>query len=127
MQNNDQIYHYLKNSLAAPSTDNFIAETSKYYIVDNPYGMLIFKRIMKKAIVDTTATTSSMRKNLKRLYSYIATVNSDIEKLNGYAKKSYEALDDCGEICNGMMSNLFKVYHTAGYTELVSNIKHHKY
>ena len=51
-----------------------------------------------------------MRENLSKLDTYIATVNSNIEKFNEYAKINYEELTTRSERCDGMMSNMFKVY-----------------
>ena len=88
--------------------------------------MIIFNIVMKKAIINTRATKSNMLENLKILYTCIATVNSDIEKSNEFAKINYEAMTACGDICNGMFYNLFKGYLKEGYTEFVRYIKHKK-
>ena len=56
----------------------------------------------------------------------ITTVNSDIDKFNGYAKINYEALTAIDERYDNMMSNLFKGYIAAGDKEFVRYIQHQK-
>ena len=55
-----------------------------------------------------------MRENLSKLDTYIATVNSNIEKFNEYAKIKYDVLTKICERCNDIISNFFKGYLAAG-------------
>ena len=63
---------------------------------------------------------------MSSLYTYIATVNSDVDKFNEYSKINYEALATRGERCDDMMSSLLKGYLTAGEKESVTYIQHQK-
>ena len=59
-QNNDQLYHCLKNSLTASGTSKSITKSSKYHILINTCGALLFKLILQKAIIDTSSTSSNI-------------------------------------------------------------------
>ena len=114
MQNNDQLYHGLKNSPTASGTAKIITNRTKYHIVINPCRDLIFNILLQKAIIDTRATASTIRENLYSLDTYIAMIKYDIVKFNEYAKIKYEALPARGDRCDNMMSNLFKGYLVVG-------------
>ena len=49
------------------------------------------------SIIDTRATSYIMRDNISSLDTYIAMVNSDIDKFNKYTKINYDALTARGE------------------------------
>ena len=119
-QNNDQLYHCLKNSLSASGTSNIIAESTKYHIVINPCVYILFKLIPQKSIIDIRVTASKMIENLSSLDTYIATVNSNIEIFNEYVKINYEALTTRGKRCDDMMLYMFKVYIQAVDKDFVS-------
>ena len=89
MQNNEQLYRCLKNSLTASGTANIIVNSTKYQIGINPCGDILLKIILRKDIIDTRSTASNMRDNMSIIYTYTVTVNSDIEKFNEYAKINY--------------------------------------
>ena len=83
-QNDAQIYHCIKNSLASEAERKIPAERESYHINNVPSGPLLFKLLMQKAIIDTWATASLMREYLLNLDSYITTVKSDIEEFSRY-------------------------------------------
>ena len=78
MQNKDQLYHFLNNSLTAYGTANIIVESTKYHIGSNLCGALLFKLNLQKSSIDTRAIASNMRENLSSLDMYIVTVKYEI-------------------------------------------------
>ena len=126
-QNNDQLWHCLKNSLTASGTTNIITNSNKYHIRSNPCGYFLFKIILQKAIVDTRATASNMMENLYSIDNYIATSKYDINKFNKYIKIVYRNISARGERYDDMMSNLLKWYLVAVYKEFVRYREHQKY
>ena len=82
LKKNNQIYHCLKNSLTASGTAKIIAESTTYHIGSNTCGYLLLNILPQKVIIDTRATDTKTRDNPLNLDTYIATVNSDIDKLN---------------------------------------------
>ena len=107
-QNNNQIYHCLKNLLTASGIANIISKSTKYNIRSNPCGALLLRIILHKSIIYARAKAFTIRDNLSIIDTYFATVNYDIEKFNEYINTNHEALNARGERCDGMMSNLFK-------------------
>ena len=101
------------NLLTASGTAKIITKSTKYLIVSNPCGSLLFKILLHKATMETRGTASNMRENMWSIDTCISTVNFDIDKLNEYSKIKYEALTARGERCNEMMSNMFKGYIAA--------------
>ena len=72
---NNQFYHCLKISLTAYITANIIAESTNYHTCSNSCREVLFKVILRKAIIDTRDAVSNMSKNLSSLDTYIKTVN----------------------------------------------------
>ena len=122
-QNDAQLYHCIKNSLTPEAERKILAERDQYHINGIPSGLLLFKLLMQKAIIDTWATSSLMRENLSNLDSYMSTVKSDIEEFNRYVKLNYQGLQARGERYNDMMIHLFKAYLIASDREFVTYIK----
>ena len=90
-ENNDQLYHSLKNLLNAAVTANIFADSTMYHIGSNTYGYLLFKLLLHKSIIDTSSACSKMRDNISSLDTQIATINFDIQKFNEYTKIKYFA------------------------------------
>ena len=120
----DQLYHCLKNSLTASGTAKIISESTKYHIGSNTCGALLFKLLIHNAIIDTRSTASNIRENLSSIDTYTATVKSEIDKFNEYAKINYEGLTARGDRCNYMVSNVFKGYVEAQDKEFVRYVQH---
>ena len=97
-------------SLTPEAYSKMLAEAPNYHIAGVPCGMLLVKLLLRKAIVDTRATSTMFRENLSGLDSYVASVNSDVSKINQYVKLNYEGLKARGERCDDIMANLFKGY-----------------
>ena len=87
-----------------------IAKSTKYHMVSNPCGALIFKLILQKYIIDIRDIAFNMRYNLSSIDTSISTENLDIDKFIEYAKINYEAHTTRGERYDNIMSNLFKGY-----------------
>ena len=122
-QNDAQLYHCIKNSLTPEAERKILAEREQYHINGIPSGLLLFKLLMQKAIIDTWATSSLMRGNLSNLDSYMLTVKSDIEEFNQYVKLNYQGLQARSERCDDIMIHLFKAYLIASDREFVTYIK----
>ena len=66
--------------------------------------------MMKKAVINTRSTHNYLRENLTNLYTYMYTVNPDIEKFNQYVKANVDGLKSRGERTDDLMINPFKTY-----------------
>jgi hypothetical protein len=78
---------------------------------------------MQKAVIDTRATASLLRKNISSLDTHMSVVKSNIEDFNKYVKVNYEGLKARGERCDDLMINLFKGYECASDREFVRYMK----
>ncbi|KAL3909982.1 MAG: hypothetical protein SGARI_002341 [Bacillariaceae sp.] len=74
-------------------------------------------------MIDTNATTSTIRDQLIELHAYLAQVGFDIAKMNQHAQMLLEGLRARGETTNDLMNNLFKAYKTVKDDEFLTYIK----
>jgi len=89
-------------------------------------GVLLFKLIMQKAVVDTRATSSFFRENLTSLDSYITTIDSNIELFNQYVNINRAGLQARGESTDDLIINLFKAYLNVADQSFVEYMKKKK-
>jgi hypothetical protein len=122
-QNDYQLFVCISTSLTDSGIIKLLAERNRYTIGTHESGSLFFKLLMQKAIVDTRATASHFRTNLKNLDAYMSTVNSDIRQFNQYVKVNLEGLRARGEENNDIMVNLFDGYLMAGDRHFVDYIQ----
>ena len=109
-QNSYQMYICIMASLTEDGRAKILTE-AEHYTVNGIYsGPLLFKVLMTKATTDTRATVSYIRLSLAELDTYMATVNSDIEKFNMYVRQKMMDLNYRGEESNDLYVNLFKGY-----------------
>ena len=126
VQNDYQLFCCLSNSLTEAGQIKVLAERDRYTINGHQSGSLYFKLLMKKAVIDTRATTSQLRMNLLNLDSYMSVVDSNIRLFNQHVKVIMEGLRARGEPCDDIMVNLFRGYMHAMDHEFVRYIKDKK-
>ena len=83
-QNAYMMYHCIMNSLTEAGHNKVLNQQDEYMVNGIPNGPLLFKLLMKKALIDTRATLTHIRTNLSNLDSYIVSINSNIELFNQY-------------------------------------------
>ena len=94
-------------------------EEAKYTEHTVKSAALLYKLLMKKAIVDTRATTYQFRSSLNNLENYMGTINSNIELFNQHVKNAKEGLTARGESVNDLLLKLFKGYKATADTNFV--------
>jgi len=72
---------------------------------------LMYKIIMRLATIDTVATTQVLRNNLNNLGVFAATVNGDINKINGEFDKNYTQMLARGASVDDPVGLFFEAYH----------------
>jgi hypothetical protein len=77
-QNSAQMLSCIKESLSDAGKLKILSESDKWKVNGKESGVLLFKIIMQKAVVDTRATSSFFRENLTSLDAYIMTIDSNI-------------------------------------------------
>jgi hypothetical protein len=71
----------------------------------------MYKIIMRLATINPVATTQVLRKNLNNLGVFAATVNGDINKINGKFGKNCMQLLICGASVDNPVGLIFEAYH----------------
>ena len=89
-QNSVQVYHCIYNYIKESAHLNIVSKTHKYTMKVTTVGELMFKLLMQKAVIYTSATSSHLRENLTNLERYITTVNSNIRTFNQHVKVNVE-------------------------------------
>jgi hypothetical protein len=79
-------------------------------------GPLLLKLILKKAIIDSRATSANLREQLTTLDSYMASVDCNVELFNQHVKEVVSGLIAMGESTDELVVNLFKAYRVVGDT-----------
>ncbi len=110
-QNNTMLAVCLGKSLMAEAQARLLIYRNEYTFDSVEYAPLIYKIIMRLATIDTVATTQVLRNNLNNLGLFAATVNGDINKINGKFDKNYTQLLAHGVSVNNPVRLLFEAYH----------------
>ena len=119
-----QLYHCIKNSVAAEGRHKILAERDTNHMNGQPSGPLLFKLLMQKVVIDNWATSSFLiQKNVSNQDSHMATVKADIEEFNRYVKLNYQGLQARGESYDGIMVHPIKAYQVFSDQEFLSYIK----
>jgi len=110
-QNNGMLAVCLGKSLTAEAQARLHTYRNEYNINGMEYATLMYKIIMMLATIDTVATTQVLRDNLNNLGVFAATVNGDINKINGKFNKNYTQLLARDANVNDPVGLLFEAYH----------------
>jgi hypothetical protein len=86
---------------------------------------LMYKIIMRLATIDTVATTQDLHDNFNNLGVFAATVNGDINKINGEFDKNYTQLLAHGASIDEPVGLLFEAYHVVPCYNFKMYIRHH--
>jgi hypothetical protein len=71
-------------------------ESDAYYVDGILSGPLLLKLILKKAIIDSRATSANLREQLTTLDSYMASVDCNVELFNQHTKEVVAGLRSRG-------------------------------
>ena len=82
----------LAKALTDEDHSKIVQESESYRANGISIGILYFKLLMSKAIVDTRAMASHARENLTPLDSYTESVNSNVELFNLHDKENRQGL-----------------------------------
>jgi hypothetical protein len=125
-QNSFMMFECLSKSLTVEALNSVLSEVTDYTVNDIPSGPLFLKVIIRKAYIDTRATTAHVRTSLSCLDSYILTINCDIKLFHDYVRGLRNDLAARGEVTNDLMFNLFKGYNSVTDIEFKNYIKQKK-
>ena len=124
-QNNTMLAICLGKSLTADAQARLLTYRNEYTFEGVEYGPLMYKVIMRLAMIDTLATTQALRDNLNNLGVFAATVHGNINKINGEFDKNYTQLLACGANVDDPIGLLFNAYHIVPCYNFKTYIKRH--
>ena len=122
-QHQYQMYQCLMNSLTDAGRLKIVTESPKHAIGNLKSGPLFYKFLMSKASIDSRATLSHIRENLRSLDSYMVKVSSNITKFNDYVNEQRLDLKARGGITHDLLTNLWKAYLIVSDTTFVQYIQ----
>ena len=111
-QNSAQIMECLTNTLTKTAKQRIALMSSRYNINNEADGLLFFKVIVELTIVDTRATTTTIRNKLTMLPSKMDKLDDDVTKFNEYVQSLSDALNARGEKIDDLVVKLFAAYST---------------
>jgi hypothetical protein len=124
-QNNGMLAVCLGKSLMAEAQARLLTYHNEYTFDGMEYALLMYKIIMRLATIDTVATTQVLRDNLNNLGVFAATVNGDINKINGEFDKNYTQLLAGGANVTDPVGLLFEAYHVIPCYNFKTYIRRH--
>jgi hypothetical protein len=124
-QNNTMLVVCLGKSLMAEAQARLLIYRNEYTFDSVEYAPLMYKIIMRLATIDTVATTQVLCDNLNNLGVFAATVNGNINKINGKFDKNYTELLTRGASVDNPVGLLFKAYHVVPCYNFKMYIRRH--
>jgi hypothetical protein len=115
------------NSMTEASKLTIMKESDAYYVNGILSGPLLLKLILKKAIIDSRATSANLREQLTTLDAYMMSVDCNVELFNQHVKEVIVGLRARGESTDELVVNLFKSYCMVGDSEFSRYIKNKRY
>jgi hypothetical protein len=85
-QNDVQTGQCLLNSMTEAGKLKITKESNAYYVNGILSGTLLLKLILKKASIDSRATSANLREQLTTLDAYTASVDCNVELFNKHIK-----------------------------------------
>jgi len=124
-QNNGMLAVCLGKSLTAEAQARLLTYRNEYTFDGVEYEPLMYKIIMRLATIDTVTTIQVLHDNLNNLGVFAATVNGDINKINGEFDKNYTQLLARGASADDPVGLLFKDYHAVPCYNFKTYIRRH--
>jgi hypothetical protein len=109
-QNNMMMAICLASSLPAEAQARLLTYRNKFTCCGMEYAPLLYKIIMRLAIINSVATTQTLQENLQNLGVFVATVNGDINKIHGEFNRNHLQLLICGATIDNSIGLLFDAY-----------------
>jgi len=113
-QENMQMMQAILNSMSLPGFNKVQVWKEQWMVGDIPAALLLVKVIIRKAFIDTNATTRILREKLSSLPEQLAKFNNDITALNSFVMVTLSQLNARGESTTDLLPNLFKGYLSTG-------------
>ncbi len=109
-QNNHMMAQCLKKSLTVAALTCLEPYQSQSLFDGVEYGPLMYKIIMRLAMINSVAITETLCTNLNNLHIYAASVNGDIDLINSYFDVKYSQILARGSTVDDPIAKLFDAY-----------------
>jgi hypothetical protein len=131
-QNSAMLYTFLSKSLTEEARMLVFAFKGDFMRTSQTIGsigvgILLFKTIIGKAVVDSAATVDTLRNSISSLDAKMVDLQSNIKQFNLHVINIRNGLIARGELVPELMTNLFKAYAKASDEEFVDYMKTKKF
>jgi hypothetical protein len=109
-QNNEMMQQCMKATLTVDASRRLLAHKATFTINGKIYAPLLFKQIMKLAIIDSRATGQYLRDCLNNMDAYMIKCGSDIDQFHEYFTTCHTQLIGRGEVIDDIRAILWKGY-----------------
>jgi hypothetical protein len=110
LQNNHMMAQCLKKSLTVATLARLEPYQNQYLFNGVEYGPMMYKIIMRLAMIDSVATDEALQANLTNLAIYAASINGNIDLINSYFDVNYSQLLTRGSTVDNLIAKLFDAY-----------------
>jgi hypothetical protein len=107
-QNNTMMSNCLLNLLSMEAKVRLLTYRKDYTFDGVEYAPLMYKVIMRLAMIDSIATTQTLQDYLQNLGVFAATVNGDIDKINSQFNQNYSQIIAQGATVNNPIGIIFE-------------------
>ncbi len=123
-QNNTMMGECIMKTLMPAARVRLLPFQGDYEIDDVIYVLLLHKKIMALATINSVTTTKTLRSNLRELPTYCSTIKGNIEILHSYFDTNYMQIVARGAMVNNPVNILFTAYMAIPCHNFRSYIKH---
>jgi hypothetical protein len=109
-QNNHMMAQCLKKSLTMAALAHLKLYQIQYLFDGVEYGLLMYKIIMRLAMIDSIAITETLCGNLNNLPIYATSINGNIDLITSYFNVNYLQILAQGSTINNPIAKLFDAY-----------------
>jgi hypothetical protein len=107
-QNNTMMSNFLSNLLSMEAKVSLLTYRNDYTFDGVEYAPLMYKVIMRLAIINLIATTQTLQDNLQNLGVFAAKVNGDIDKINSEFDQNYSQIIARGATVDNPIGIIFE-------------------
>jgi hypothetical protein len=91
-QNNQMMAECIMMTLSTSARARLLPFWNKIKHNNVVYAPLLHKKVMALAIINSVATTKTLRSNLREISTYCATIKGDIDLLHSYFDNNYSQI-----------------------------------
>ena len=117
------MYTYIMVSLSEQGRNKVANLQEKYTVLGIKSGLLLYKIVTQKAVVDNRATVTHLRQSLMNLDTYITSCGSNIELFNRCVQSLQRSLHARGQRYDNLILHLFKGYEVTSDVTFQNYIK----